>query len=147
MQQKVKVRRLIDAHIAEVVHIRESACSGDCHKCSGCGAAQETMVFQAENPIRAKEGELVIISSQSAPVLKAAAIVYLLPVLLFVALYLLGATFWEQGALTGGIGFFLGIAGAVIYDRTVLRKQKTVYTITGYPDGQGTHSKGDENLD
>lgn len=147
MQQKVRVLRLLDDNTAEVVRIRESACSGDCHKCAGCGAARETIVFQAENPIHAKEGELVLISSESAPVLKAAAILYLVPVVLFFGLYLLGEAAWKQGALMGGIGFVLGIAGAVMYDRLVLRKQKTVYTITGYPDIQDTHTEGEEELD
>lgn len=147
MQQKVRVLRRLDENTAEVVRIRESACSGDCHKCAGCGAARETIVFQAENPIRAKEGELVIISSESAPVLKAATILYLVPVILFFGFYLLGETAWKQGTLLGGIGFGLGIAGAVMYDRLALRKQKTVYTITGYPDIQGTHTKGEEELD
>lgn len=147
MQQKVKVRRLIDAQTAEVVCIRESACSGDCHKCSGCGAARETLVFQARNPIHAREGELVIVSSAGGPVLKAAAILYLLPLVLFFAGYLLGDAVWTQGVLAGGVGFLLGIAAAVLYDRMVVSRRKTVYTITGYPCAQGHHTKGDENLD
>ncbi|MBE6917793.1 MAG: hypothetical protein E7470_07855 [Ruminococcaceae bacterium] len=147
MQQKVRVLRWLDENTAEVVRIRESACSGDCHKCAGCGAARETIVFQAENPIHAKEGELVIISSESASVLKAAAILYLVPVVLFIGFFLLGETAWKQGTLMGGVGFVLGIAGAVLYDRLVLRKQKTVYTITGYPDTQGAYTKGEEELD
>ena len=40
MEQIVRVRRLLENGNAEVVHVRESACSGDCHKCSGCGAAK-----------------------------------------------------------------------------------------------------------
>ena len=147
MQQQVKIRRLLDAHTAEVVCIRESACSGDCHKCSGCGAAQETLVFRADNPIGAKEGELVLIRSESAPILKAAAVLYLMPLALFFAGYLLGAALWQRGILTGGLGFALGIAGVVWYDRRVLQHRKTVYTITGYPSKQGIHTKGDEYLD
>ena len=32
----------------------------------------------------------------------------------------------------GGLGFFLGIGLAVVYDRKVAQNQKTVHTITGY---------------
>ena len=45
MEQIVRVREVFDDGSAMVVHVRESACSGDCHKCSGCGAAQQTVVF------------------------------------------------------------------------------------------------------
>lgn len=149
MQQIVRIRRLLDEQTAEVVRIRESACSGDCHRCSGCGAAQETLVFQAENRIHAKAGELVTISSATKPVLKAAAILYVMPLVLFFALYLFADAVLGQGAAFGCIGFALGIALAVLYDRKVLRKQKTVYTITGYPTASmwGSHTKGDDDLD
>ena len=57
MEQTVKVRKINPDGTAQVIRIRESACSGDCHKCSGCGAAQQTMLFTARNPIGAREGE------------------------------------------------------------------------------------------
>ena len=143
MEQTVRIRRLLDDNTAEVVRIRESACSGDCHKCSGCGAAQEALIFQAENPIGAKAGEMVTVRSATKPVLTAAAILYVVPLMLFFLGYLIGE------ALGGCIGFALGIALAVLYDRRVLRHQKTVYTITGYPTVSvwESHTKGDDNLD
>lgn len=48
MEQTVRVKRLLPNSMAEVVRIRESACSGDCHKCSGCGAAQQTVLLTAK---------------------------------------------------------------------------------------------------
>lgn len=114
--------------------MRQSACSGDCHRCSGCGAAQETMLLTVRNPIGAKPGELVQITSGTGSVLLAAAIMYMLPIVLFFAGYLAGAALWEKGGITGCLGFVLGIIAAVAYDRLVAKKQKTVYTITGYPD-------------
>lgn len=127
MEQTVRVRQVFDDGTAQVVHIRQSACSGDCHKCSGCGAAQETLLLTAGNPIGAKPGELVKISSAAAPVLGAAAVLYLLPLVLFFAGYL-------AGPLIGCLGFVLGIGIAVVYDRTAARKHKPVYTITGYAE-------------
>ena len=131
MQQLVKVQRCDPDGTAQVLHIRQSACSGDCHKCSGCGAIQESMVLTANNPIGAKPGDVVVIASKSAPVLAGAAVLYLLPLGLFFAGCLLGAA-WGRTLLVGGAGFLLGILCAVLYDRLVAKKQKNIYTITGY---------------
>ncbi len=132
MEQTVKIVKCNTDGTARVVHIRESACSGDCHKCAGCGAVKQTMYLTAQNPIGAKVGDVVNIHSQSAPVLAAAALLYLLPLVLFLAGYLLGHMLWAAGIWTGLAGFALAVAAAVIYDRRVLKKRETVYTITGY---------------
>ena len=131
MEQRVRVREVMDDGTARVICIRESACSGDCHKCSGCGAAQETISLLAENPIGAKAGDLVIIRSESAPVLGAAAVLYVLPLVLFFAGYFLGESL-GAGVLCGCVAFLLGIVAAVAYDRRMAKKNKTVYTITGW---------------
>ena len=133
MTQLVRVRKLNDDGTAQVIHIRESACSGDCHKCAGCGAAQESLILDANNPIGARPGQLVLISSETGPVLKAAVMLYMLPLLLFFAGYLVGALALGLGALVGCLAFAAGIALVVVYDRRVLGKRNTVYTITGYP--------------
>ena len=83
MQQLVRVRQVHEDGTATVIHVRESACSGDCHKCSGCGAAKEAIILEAKNPIGAKAGDLVTIESETGPVLKAAAVMYLLPMVFF----------------------------------------------------------------
>ena len=49
MEQIVRVKETFPDGSATVLLVRESACSGDCHKCSGCGAAKETMIFTARN--------------------------------------------------------------------------------------------------
>jgi sigma-E factor negative regulatory protein RseC len=132
MEQLVRIVRNDPDGTAQVLLVRESACSGDCHKCSGCGAAKQTMMITAQNPIGAPVGSVVTIQSESAPVLKAAAVLYMLPLVLFFPGYILGAQLWQLGGLVGGLAFTLGIAGAVLYDRLVMKKKQTVYTITGY---------------
>jgi len=129
MQQLVRVRQVHEDGTATVIHVRESACSGDCHKCSGCGAAKEAIILEAKNPIGAKAGDLVTIESETGPVLKAAAVMYLLPMVFFFAGYALGAALWQQGALGGGLAFLASIGLAVVYDRKVVKKQNTGYTI------------------
>lgn len=140
MEQTVRVRRLLEDGRAEVVHIRQSACSGDCHKCSGCGAAKETLVLIAQNPIGAAPGALVKVSSASAPVLGGAAVLYLLPLALFFAGCFLNP--W-----CGGLGFMLGIAIALVYDRMVAAKKQPVYTITGYAEPSAPQNKGEKDHD
>ena len=132
MEQLVRVIGHNDDGTARVAHVRESACSGDCHKCSGCGAAKETLILTAHNPIQAPVGSTVVIHSESGPVLAAAAMLYMMPLGLFVLGYLLGSLLWQRGGLAGIAAFGLGIAGAVLYDRKVMKKKETVYTITGY---------------
>ena len=137
MEQLVKVQKLNEDNTAQVLLVRQSACSGDCHKCSGCGAARETLFLTAENPIGAKEGDLVVIQSASGPVLAAAAMLYMVPLVLFVGGYLLGESLWGRGGLFGFLGFGLGVAGAIAYDRLVSRKKNTQYTIVKYQDKRG----------
>jgi len=136
MTQLVRVLKTQDNGTAQVVHVRQSACSGDCHKCSGCGAAKETMILTANNPIGAGTGDAVVIRAESGPVLAAAAVLYLLPMVLFFLGYLIGAVVWQQGPLTGCAAFLLGLVLAIVYDRRVAAKRNTIYTITGYADSQ-----------
>ena len=137
MEQIVKVHRLRGEGRADVILDRARACSGACHKCSGCGAQKETMIVTAENPIRADVGDLVVLTSDTASVMKAVVAVYLIPLLLFFAGYALGAALHWNGVLAGGLGFVLGVVLAVRFDRRTAKKNDTVYTITGYAPGQG----------
>ena len=132
MEQLVQVREVYENGTAQVICIRESACSGDCHKCSGCGAAKETILLTADNPIGANVGDLVNIRSETGPVLKAAAVLYMLPLALFFAGYALAAALDQSGALFGALAFMLSIVLIVVYDRRMAKKENTIYTITGY---------------
>jgi len=147
MEQIVRVKEAHTDGTATVILQRESACSGDCHKCSGCGAAKEVMVFRVQNPIGAGRGDLVVIESKTGPVMKAVGIFYVLPLVLFFGGFLLG-DLWGQGALCGCLGFVLAIAASVVYDRKIAKKEE-VHTITGYAGDHLLKSvkKGDHSLD
>ena len=132
MEQKVRIIQTDPDGTAKAVHIRESACSGDCHKCSGCGAAKETIFLTVRNGIGAQVGDLVRIESETGPVLMGATVFYVIPMVLFFLGYFLGDTLWQLGALGGGLGFAAGIGLAVVYDRLVARKQKIEYKVVGY---------------
>ena len=131
MKQTVKVLTCHSDGTAQVACLRQSACSGDCHKCSGCGAVEQTMIFTARNLICAKPGDLVTVESATAPLLKAAAMLYMLPLVLFIAGYLLGMQ-WKLGGLVGILAFVLSIAIVIAYDRLVMQKRNIVYTIIGF---------------
>ena len=147
MEQIVRIKDVYENGTALVICIRESACSGDCHKCSGCGAAKEAILLTAENPIGASAGDLVILRSDTAPVLKAAAVLYLLPLVLFFGGYALAAVLNLSGALFGGMAFVLSIVLIVLFDRRMAKKDNTIYTITGYAGDHLLNSgkKGDNN--
>ena len=136
MEQKVMVRKVLPDGTAQVVLIRESACSGNCHKCSGCGAAKETITFIAADPIGARPGDVVTVKSDTAPVLRGAAVLYVLPLVLFLVGYLVTMSGWG-----GCAGFLLGIGAVIVYDRLVAKKEQIQYTITGY-----ARKKGDNDL-
>lgn len=132
MEQIVRVKQTHENGMATVLVQRESACSGDCHKCSGCGAAKEFVVLEAVNHIGAEKGDLVVIQSETGPVMKAVGVFYVLPLVLFFLGYYLGHTLWGLGPLVGCLGFALSFGLAIAYDRLVARRQKSVPTITAY---------------
>ena len=149
MEQLVRVKEAFDDGTATVIHVRESACSGDCHKCSGCGAAKETIVLKAENPVGARRGDLVTLESATGPVLKAATVLYVVPMLLFFVGYFVGDAIFGHGALVGCLSFVAAIVLAVLYDRKIGKNDKTGYIITGFVERSFLNSgkKGDNNID
>lgn len=126
MEQIVLVRELLPGDMAKVSRVRQSACSGDCHQCSGC-AAKETVVLQAQNPIGAKPGDVVKVESASTPILKAAAVLYILPLVCFLAGYILGENLWGKGVLTSLCAFALSMIPIRLVDRYLMGKME--YTI------------------
>ena len=132
MEQLVRIKKTYQDGTADVICIRESACSGDCHKCSGCGAAKEAIIVTAQNPIGAQTGDFVNVRSETGPVLKAAVVLYMLPLVLFFAGYALAAALNISGGIGGGLAFVLSIVVIVLYDRRMQKKDNTIYTITGF---------------
>lgn len=146
MEQVVRVQKCNADGTAQVMHIRQSACSGDCHKCSGCGAVQQKMLLTAQNPIGAQPGQVVTLRTETGPVLAAAAVLYMLPLMLFFVGYIAMSS--VNGVLGGCLGFIFGLVFAWVYDRWVMQKKKTVYTITGFADnGFAFSDEGDNDLD
>ena len=140
MEQIVKVYTCSDDGTAQVLCLRQSACSGDCHKCAGCGAVEQKVLFTARNPIGARPGDMVRVRTESGPVLLGAAVLYMVPLVLFLAGYLTADSVWNLGIAGGLAGFAVGLLIATLYDRCVARKKKPQYTIIGFKPG--AHEEG-----
>lgn len=122
MEQRATVKRLLSHGEAELYVVRHSACAGDCDSCGGCGAAVQSFLIVADNPIGAVEGDRVVIESETAPVLKAAALVYLLPILGFLGGFFWGFAMGKWNIPLGLLAFALGAIPAFCYNRYLKRK-------------------------
>ena len=134
MEQMVTVRRILPVGRAQVACVRQSACSGDCHRCAGCGAAAETVTVEADNPIGAGPGDRVVVRSESRTVLKAAAVLYAVPVVLFFLGWGLGELVGRLPGLFGGLGFGMGLLLALAYDRRMAKRRSVSYEIIGFAE-------------
>lgn len=112
---------------ALVAVARETACGHDCSTCGGCGAAPGSITVRAETLVEVAPGDRVELSSSNI-VLGYAALVYLGPVVLALAGFLLP---FSAGVryVCGGIGFALGIALMVLCDRRARKKRSIRYYV------------------
>ena len=134
MQQRVQVARVFSDGYAEVFVERQSACSGECHKCSGCGAAKQQVFVRARNSIGARPGDQVIVSSDDRQVVSAMLVVYILPLILLLAGYFAGLALEFMPGVMAALGFALGIVLMLFYNRFVQCKRPVTYVITAYAE-------------
>ena len=135
MVQTAKVTRILENGLAEVAVKRQSACGHDCSQCGGCSEmlVGQTVAVVAENPVRAMPGDTVTVESATGRVLRAAALLYLVPFALFFVLYLLAISLGapEGGGIGAGFaGFAAGLLLAVAADRRMRRKKSITFRIT-----------------
>ena len=133
MTQTATVKRLVSSRKAEIVVRRESACGHHCATCEGCKMdAPPNVTVPAENDAGARPGDTVTVETSSVHVLGMAAVVYLLPFVLFFALYLAAGalSFSTPVSVTlGVVGFAAGAAADLLLDRRVKRKQALSFRI------------------
>ena len=132
MTQIATVERIIDTDHAEISVPRKSACGHDCEECAGCGVSGAAVHAKAANPIGALPGQKVVVESSTQKVLGIVAFVYLIPVALFLAGYLLAALVTVSVAVQYTIAiaaFLAGIGFAVLYDRRLKARGGISFTI------------------
>ena len=113
----------------ELTVTRQTACGHSCDGCGRCAGKASELVIRAVSDIPVSLGDRVEVYSDNR-VLGAAALVYGLPVVLFLLGYLLPSSLPEPGrCLCGGLGFALGLAGAIACDRLVKKRSGISYRI------------------
>ncbi len=120
MTQIATVEKLLDVGFAEISVPRKSACGHDCEECAGCGVTGTAVHARAKNPVGAKPGDKVVVESDTRKMLRIVALVYLIPVLLFLIGYVVTALLTATVAVqytAATVGFLAGILIAIAYDR------------------------------
>lgn len=127
MEQQAQVIRIVNNTTARVAVKRKSACSGDCHTCHGCPHPDEIVMVDADNFVGAQKGDDVVIRSDTGRVLKLAAMLYLMPMVLFFLGYFL--TPGGEGARlsVGGVAFVVGILICVYVSRSMKKNNKEMH--------------------
>ena len=117
------VTKLLPNGMAEVAVTRATACGGSCGSCEGC-MYQNEMTAEAKNLVNAIPGQRVVVESRSTVIFNAVLLVYIMPLVLFIAgyavAYLLGAS--ENICIV--VSFAMLIVSAVILVQTQRRKKK-----------------------
>lgn len=110
---------------------QQSACGHDCESCGVCGDRRK-LTARAQNPMNAVPGDLVTVETGTGKLVKAAALVYALPLttlLLGCVLgYGLGLGEGAQ-ALLSVLGLALGSAAAVLINQFIRRDRPLEFTI------------------
>ena len=127
MTQDAIVYKCLPNGMAEVVVTRTTACGSNCGNCESC-IFQSELKTLAKNSINARPGQKVIIESKSSRIYKAAMLVYILPMLLMVLGYALGAALRTGEGLGIALGFAGLIAGAALIVLCERRKNKEPIT-------------------
>lgn len=127
MTQDAIVYKCLANGMAEVVVTRTTACGSNCGNCESC-IFQSELKTLAKNSINARPGQKVIIESKSSRIYKAAMLVYILPMLLMVLGYALGAALSTGEGFGIALGFAGLIAGAALIVLSERRKNKEPIT-------------------
>ena len=129
MEQIAVVKNLLNNGMAQVAVERGTAC-GAAHSCADCAGCEHVIIqtqkiVVAFNDVSANPGDIVKLRGENGVILKSAAILYLIPLILALVVYCIAAS---TLALSEGVlllfallGFALGILIAVAWDRYMKR--------------------------
>ena len=130
MTQIATVEKDLGSGYAEISVPRKSACGHDCEECAGCGMTGAAVKARARHDVGAQPGDKVVVESSTKKIFGVVALVYVLPVVLFLLGY-----FLSEG-LTEGVRYAIAITALVVscipcilYDRHARRKELLTYRI------------------
>lgn len=128
MTQDAVVIRLLPRNMAEVAVTRGTACGGNCGSCESC-MFQSELRTEARNLIQAKPGQKVVIESKSSRIFGAAILVYVMPLLFFLAGYALAAVLDAGEGVRILVSFAsLLLSAAILVLSQRLKKEKKAIT-------------------
>ncbi len=125
MTQKGTVIRLLGQDKAEVEVVRGTACGGNCVSCGGQCGGRNVVRAAASNPVGASVGDRVTVQARSASIIGAAALVYLLPLVMFFAGYAAAAAAGlaeGPSILISIIAMLAGVLACVLISRFGIRR-------------------------
>ena len=132
MTQIATVEKILPGGFVEISVPRKSACGHDCEECAGCGMTGAAIRARAKDPVGVRPGQKVVVESDTKKMLKIVSFVYLIPVILFLAGYLImlacntSVAVQYTAAVAGAV---LGILLAIWYDRRVKARGGLSFTI------------------
>lgn len=132
------VTKLMPGKMAEVAVTRATACGGSCSSCEGCMYERE-MKAVAKNLVDAKPGQKVVIESRTSVIFNAALLVYVMPMVFFVAGYALAYLLGAGEGLCIAVSFImLVLSGALLVITQRKKKDKTIdFNIIEICEGDG----------
>jgi len=116
------VTKLLPNGMAEVAVMRQTACGGGCSSRGGCMYERE-MKTAAKNLVNAKPGQRVVIESRTSVIFNAAFLVYVMPLVLFVAAYAAAAALGAAEGVCILVSFVSLLVSGFILIRTQRNKK------------------------
>lgn len=116
MTQDAIVVKILPNSMAEVVVTRATACGNNCGSCESC-IFQSELKAVAKNNIGAKPGQRVVISSSSGKIFSAAILVYIMPLLFFLAGFVLTSILGASEAVSIFVSFSFLLLSALVLIR------------------------------
>ncbi len=130
MTQIATVEKDLGGGYAEVSVPRKSACGHDCEECAGCGMTGAAIKARARNDIGAQPGDKVVVESSPKKIFGVVALVYVLPVVLFLLGYFLSEGLAEGMRYAIAVAtFVVSFIPCVLYDRHARKKELLTYQI------------------
>ena len=130
MTQIATVEKDLGGGYAEVSVPRKSACGHDCEECAGCGMTGAAIKARARNDIGAQPGDKVVVESSTKKIFGVVALVYVLPVVLFLLGYCLSEGLAEGMRYAIAVAtFVVSFIPCVLYDRHARKKELLTYQI------------------
>ena len=127
MTQDAVVTKLLPEGMAEVAVARTTACGGNCGSCESC-IFQGEIKTVARNLIVARPGHKVVIASKTSTVFRAAALVYVMPIVLFVLGYAIASLAGAGEGLCIAVSFeALALSAVILVVSQRMKKHKAPF--------------------